>query len=191
MAPPRGGRAPVDPVDLPREFAMQAKALKEGGADLLLIEYIGYVDDIVAAIDAVQPVGLPIMIGIRHIQDNGAMQAGESFDALVEALGSRRVDAILLMCSKPPAISAGLPLLRKAYNGPIGAYPNIGYRGASEAFGQGGQWHQLDTSSYSPAELARDGKAWLALGAQIVGGCCATTPAHIGTLRKVVPEARP
>jgi methionine synthase I (cobalamin-dependent) len=190
MAPPRGGRAPVDPVDLPREFAMQAKALKEGGADLLLIEYIGYVDDIVAAIDAVEPVGLPIMIGIRHIQDNGAMQANESFEALVKALGARPVAAVLLMCSKPPAITAGLPLLRQAYKGPIGAYPNIGYRGASEAFSQGGQWHQLDTATYSPADMARDGAAWLAMGAQIIGGCCATTPAHIAALRKIVPESR-
>ena len=187
MAPPRGGRMPVDPVDLPREFAMQAKALKEGGADLLLIEYIGYIDDIVAAIDAVKPAKLPIMIGLRHITDAGDMQLGETYEQLVKAMGPRKVDAILLMCSKPDAISAGLPKLRKAFSGPIGAYPNIGYNRASEAFDQGGQWHKLDTESYSPADMARDGKAWLAMGAQIVGGCCATTPAHIAALRKVVP----
>ena len=189
MAPPHGGRAPVDPVDLPREFAMQARALRESGVDLLLVEYIGHVDDIVAAVDAVQPAGLPIMIGLRHITDAGDMQAGETFDKLVAALGPRKVAAILLMCSSPASISAGLPKLRKAFTGPIGAYPNIGYGRASDPLGHGHQWHGLDTDTYTPDHLAADGLAWLAMGAQILGGCCATTPDHIAALRRVVPQS--
>jgi methionine synthase I (cobalamin-dependent) len=74
MALPRGGRAPVDAVDLPKEFAMQALALKEAGVDLLLLEYIGHVDDVTAAIDAVKPTGLPIMVGVRHVREDGSMQ---------------------------------------------------------------------------------------------------------------------
>jgi methionine synthase / methylenetetrahydrofolate reductase(NADPH) len=190
MAPPRGGRAPVDPIDLPREFALQSRALKEGGVDVLLVEYIGYVDDIVAALDAVKPVGLPVMIGLRHITEEGTMQAGESFDQLVTAVGAREVAAILLMCSSPTAISASLPKLRKAFSGPIGAYPNTGYRRANKPLGATQQWHGLDTTTYSPANLAEDGKAWLGMGALIVGGCCATTPAHIAALRAVVPQSR-
>ncbi len=186
MAPPHGGRAPVDPIDLPREFAMQARALKEAGVDALLIEYIGYVDDIVAGVDAVAPTGLPVMIGVRHIKDDGTMQASETFEQLVAALGSRTVDAILLMCSSPAAISAGLPKLRRAFGGPIGAYPNVGYDQAAKPLDNGHQWHSLDTTSYAPENLAADGQAWLAMGAQIIGGCCATTPNHIAALRKAV-----
>jgi 5-methyltetrahydrofolate--homocysteine methyltransferase len=37
--------------------------------------------------------------------------------------------------------------------------------------------------------MVRDGQAWLAMGAQILGGCCATTPDHIAALRRVVPAA--
>ena len=188
MAPPHGSRFPVDPIDLPREFAMQARALKESGVDLLLLEYMGYVADIVAAVDAVAPAGLPIMIGIRHVTEDGAMQRGESFDELVTALGARDVAAILLMCSAPSAISAGLPKLRKAFSGPIGAYPNIGYRHSTQALASGRQWHGLDTTTYTPDHLAADGAAWLDMGAQIIGGCCATTPAHIKALRAVIPD---
>jgi S-methylmethionine-dependent homocysteine/selenocysteine methylase len=190
MAPPHGGRAPVDPIDLPREFALQSRALKESGVDLLLVEYIGYVDDIVAAIDAVEPTGLPVMIGIRHIAEDGRMQAGETYDQLVAALGAREVAAILLMCSSPTAISAGLPKLKKAFLGPIGAYPNTGYRRAGKPIGPDQQWHGLDNTTYTPANLAADGAAWLGMGAQIVGGCCATTPEHIAALRIVVPQSR-
>jgi methionine synthase / methylenetetrahydrofolate reductase(NADPH) len=190
MAPPRGGRAPVDPIDLPREFALQSRALKEGGVDVLLVEYIGYVDDIVAAMDAVKPAGLPVMIGLRHITEDGAMQAGESFEQLIAALGAREVAAILLMCSSPTAISAGLPKLQKVFSGPIGAYPNTGYRRAGKPLGPNQQWHGIDTTTYGPAHLAADGAAWLGMGAQIIGGCCATTPAHIAALRAVVPQSR-
>ena len=189
MAPPRGGREPPDPVDLPREFAMQARALKESGVDVLLLEYIGYIEDIVTAIDAAAPTGLPIMVGIRHVREDGTMQMGETYDALVAALGSRQVDALLLMCSTPTAITTGLPKLRQAFAGPIGAYPNIGYHRSGNAMSEGRQWHDLDTTSYTPADLARDGAAWLAMGAQIVGGCCGTTPEHIAALRRVVPQA--
>jgi hypothetical protein len=80
-------------------------------------------------------------------------------------------------------------LLRQAFSGPIGAYPNIGYHRAGNALEQGRQWHDLDTTSYTPADLARDGATWLSMGAQIVGGCCGTTPEHIAALRRVVPQA--
>ena len=188
MAPPHGARVPVDPLDLPREFAMQAHALKDAGVDVLLLEYIGSVDDVVAGIDAVAPAGLPVMIGLRHVTENGALQHGETFGQLVAALGAREVAAILLMCSNPSDISASLPKLRKAFSGPIGAYPNIGYRRSAEAMEPGRQWHGLDTTTYTPANLAADGALWLEMGAQIVGGCCATTPAHIEALRAVIPE---
>ena len=187
MAPPRGGRSPVDPVDLPREFAMQARALKAGGVDLLLLEYIGYVEDIVAAVDAVAPTGLPVMVGIRHITEEGKMETGDGFERLAAALGPRKVDAVLLMCSSPSAISAGLPKLRQAFRGPIGAYPNIGYARSTTPLADKGQWHKLDTTSYSPSRMAADGRSWLGMGAQIIGGCCATTPDHIAALRAVVP----
>jgi S-methylmethionine-dependent homocysteine/selenocysteine methylase len=95
------------------------------------------------------------------------------------------------MCSDPQAISAGLPKLRRLFSGPTGAYPNTGYVPRAGGFAQGGQWHGLDTTSYTPQHMAEDGKAWLAMGAKIVGGCCATTPDHIAALRRVVPQSRP
>ena len=48
-------------------------------------------------------------------------------DGLVEALKGQRVDCILAMCSRPEHVSATLPGLRAAFDGPIGAYANIGY----------------------------------------------------------------
>src|SRR5262249_51493437 len=163
--------------------------LRESGVDLLLLEYIGYVADVVAAVDAVAPAGLPVLIGLRHGAEDGRMQAGETHDEVLAAPGTREVAAILLMCRTPRAISAGLPKLRRAFSGLIGAYPNIGYRHAAEPLGRDQQWHSLDTTTYTPADLASDGAKWLDMGAQIIGGCCATTPEHIAALRAAVPQS--
>jgi len=187
MAPPHGGLEPVDPVDLPREFAMQARELAAARVDLLLLEYIGYIDDCVAAVDAVAFTGLPIALGLRHVTAEGTMQDGESFADLVTALGSRQVDAILLMCTDPQTTSVCLPRLRDAFDGAIGAYANIGYGQAKtvpKAPGQ--QFHKIDTGDCTPERYAGFGHAWLDMGAQIIGGCCATRPAHIAALRRMM-----
>ena len=39
----------------------------------------------------------------------------------------------------------------------------------------------------SPTRLAGFAAEWLDLGAQIVGGCCASGPEHIAAIRRVVP----
>jgi len=162
MAPPHGGLEPVDPVDLPREFAMQARALADAGVDLLLLEYIGYVPDCVAAVDAVAFTGLPLVLGLRHVTPQGGMQAGESFEQLVTALGARQVDAILLMCTDPETTTFCLPRLREAFLGPIGAYANIGYGQADPAAKQPGQqFHKIETGDCTPERYAEYGRAWL------------------------------
>src|SRR5262249_56448308 len=137
-----------------------------------------------AAADAVARAAPPVMIGIRHVAEDGRMQAGETYEELVAALGTREVAAILLMCSTPSAISAGLPKLRRVFSGPIGTYPNIGYRHAAKPLGRDQQWHSLDTTTYTPANLPSDGAAWLDMGAQIIGGCL---PPHPGPTPALSP----
>ncbi len=188
MAPPHGDRdaAGPDREDLPREFAMQARELAAAGVDLILPEYLGWIEDCVAAVDAVVETGLPVALGVRRVTRDGTMQYGESFGALVEALGDREVEAILAMCSAPAEIDAALPVLAAAFDGPTGAYPNIGYVEAGEAAAEGGQFYRLDTTSHTPAMLAGHARRWLDGGARIVGGCCATTPDHIAAIRALV-----
>ena len=189
MAPPHGGRpeVPVDRDDLPREFAMQARILAEAGVDAILAEYVGWIEDCVNAVDAVSAAGLPVMLGVRHVTEEGTMQHGESFADLIAALGDREVAAILLMCSSPEAIDASLPRLQSAFDGPVGAYPNTGYGESDEAVEDGGHFHLLDTTGIGPERLARHAKRWFDAGARIVGGCCATTPDHIRAIRALVP----
>ena len=178
--------APVD--ELRQEWGDQVAVLANAGADLILIESMSAIFQLLPAVEAATASGLPVFLGI-HATAAGTMTSGETMDELVAALGKHggRVDAILLMCSAPEAISATLPGLRAAYPGPLGAYANIGYRkSGQEPRYPDIQYHAIDIGENTPERYAEHGRRWLEAGAQLVGGCCGTTPDHIAALRPVV-----
>lgn len=204
MAPPsqqgRAGKSDPDVVIMGKEafhkeFFDHAKLLADMGVDLLLAEYVGHIADCVAAVDACAESGLPVFIGVRHIRKDGTMQYGEKLEDLAAALKGHKVNAILLMCSAPEHISVGLPYLKNAFDGPVGAYPNIGYhptaplnpRKPEETKGMPSRDTDfLRIGDYYPARLAAFAQEWKNMGAQIIGGCCATGPEHIQAMRPVV-----
>ena len=154
-------------------------------------------EDCVAAVDACAEAGLPVWLGVRHITREGEMQYGESLEDLGRALEGHPVDAVLLMCCLPESITAGIPLLRKTYDGVIGAYPNIGYAPVAplgkptdpgyEEFEHTGDI--LNLGGYAPSHLAKFSQEWKDQGAQIIGGCCATGPEHTLAQRDVLKAA--
>ena len=176
------------------EYVPHARILADAGADLILAEYVGYIVDCVAAVDACAEVGLPVFLGIRHLHQDGKMQFGEDIRDLAAALEGHPVDAVLIMCSNPEAISAGLPILADAFDGPVGAYPNIGYNPTGPLANRPQLTNQLpsdgpdilQTAAYPPTVLAALAAGWKDMGAQIIGGCCATGPEHIMAMRPVV-----
>lgn len=177
-----------------KEYADHARLLAELGIDLVLAEYLGYVSDCVAAVDACAQTGLPVFLGVRHIDPDGKMQYGESLDELTVALKGHPVDAVLLMCSDPKSISAGLPILTDAFDGPVGAYPNLGYNPTGPIENRPVLTNRrpsqgpdiLQPGEYSPSRLAAFAQEWKEMGASIIGGCCASGPEHIMAMRPVV-----
>ena len=177
-----------------KEFADEAGVLADEGADVVLPEYMGRIADCVEVVDACAETGKPVWLGVRHIADDGSMHYGESLADLAEALKGHPIDAVLLMCSNPPATTAGLRILRDAFDGPIGAYPNIGYNPTgplrdnlvltNQEQAQGRDI--LQTESYPPSRMAEYAADWKEMGAQIIGGCCASGPEHIMAMRDVV-----
>ena len=177
------------------EFVDRARLLADLGVDLLLCEYVGHIADGVAAVDACSETGLPVFLGVRHIQRDGSMQYGEQLEDLAAALQGHNISGILLMCSAPESITAGLPRLKNAFDGPVGAYPDIGYhatapvssRESTASEGRPGSDRDfLQIGDYYPARMAAFTQQWKNLGAQIIGGCCATGPEHIQAMGSVV-----
>ena len=181
---PRANREPRSDVEslgrdqLRRMFSEVAIVLADEGVDFILPEYIGHIEDAVVAVDGASDAGLPVLLGMRHVTRNGTLQYGNSFADLASSLSNSGVTAVLLMCSEPEDISACLPQLKAAFDGPIGAYSQIGYRPIAPLGGEDSK-DPLPESENSPSRLAKFASEWLSMDAQIVGGCCATTPAHI------------
>jgi S-methylmethionine-dependent homocysteine/selenocysteine methylase len=201
-APTLQGRSENDTPDVEQmggdafrdDYVEHARLLAELGADLILAEYVGYIADCVAAVDACAEAGLPVFLGVRHIDENGKMQYGESLVDLVEALKGHPVDALLLMCSNPEAISTGLPIIRDAFDGPVGGYPNLGYNPTGPIAERPMLTNQkpstgrdiAQNADYAPARMAEFASEWRQMGAQIIGGCCASGPEHVMAMRPEV-----
>lgn len=79
--------------------------------------------------------------------------------------------AIGINCTQPALVSALIVELRAASCKPIVVYPNSGEGWDADAR----SW----TGSSDPADFGAMAASWFAAGAQIVGGCCRTRPAHI------------
>ena len=177
-----------------REWTDHARLLAYEGAALSLAEYVGFIEDCVAAVDACAEAGLPVFLGVRHIQEDGAMQYGESLADLAAALEGHPVDAVLLMCSNPESVSGGLPILREAFPCPVGAYPNLGYNPTGPLANRPMLTNQkpsagvdiLQNADYYPTRMAEFAGRWKEMGAQVIGGCCASGPEHIAAMAPVV-----
>ena len=165
-----------------KELRGQAEVLAQTGVDVILPEYVGSLNDCQQVVDACSEIGLPVFLGVKHVNERLKDPV-----ALVKALEGRRVDAILAMCTLPDKTSKRLPELRKAFEGVIGAYANIGYETSEEVTGDPNQqMREINWGENSPEKYAAYGKEWIGMGAQIIGGCCATGPEHIASLRPIV-----
>jgi S-methylmethionine-dependent homocysteine/selenocysteine methylase len=191
MAPPDGRPKPGNTVtsdDLAAEFKEQAAVLAEAGADLILLEYVSSIDEASTLVGAAAETGLPVFLGLKHFDAGGTLRSKESAVAALAAVAGLPVAAVLDMCSPPDEITAVLPQLRAAFEGPLGAYANIGYSQDPEARNDvTSQWHRIDTGDNTPDRYAEYARGWLTGGAQIIGGCCASTPEHIAALRALIP----
>lgn len=79
--------------------------------------------------------------------------------------------AIGVNCTHPMLIPALIAELRDASDKPIVVYPNSGEGWDA----QNRRW----TGTSDPAAYGDKASEWRAAGAQIIGGCCRTRPAHI------------
>jgi homocysteine S-methyltransferase len=181
-----GGLAPSGVDDVRSEYAERARLIADLGVDFMLPEYLGAIDECVAAVEGCATVGLPVLLGVRHVSEQGTMQYRESFEALAHALDGAPVDGILLMCSHPSEISAALPKLRQAYDGPIGAYSHEPRENVHGPMGAGARQHRVGHDADEIERFAEYGLEWISMGAQVVGGCCGTRPEHIAALVRAV-----
>jgi len=168
-------------------YADQARGLIDGGVDLLLIETIFDTLNCKAAIAAVQEVqeekgtSLPLMISVTITDRSGRTLSGQTLDAFYVSIEHARPWCVGLNCALGAReMRPHLEELARLATSWISVYPNAGLPNAF------GEYDEL------PADTAALIRGFAAAGlANIVGGCCGTTPEHIGAIARSVSDVTP
>ncbi len=165
-------------------FREQAVALINAGVDLILLETFSTFAVITAAIQAVRDVSpdIPILAQMT-LNENLTTYSGEKPDQAVGALSALPVQAVGFNCSIGPAdMLEAVKTARPATSLPLSVQPNAGMPQKIE-----GRTLYLATPEY----MAEYAKRAILSGANIVGSCCGSEPAHTRAIRSAVKALRP
>lgn len=160
-------------------FAEQAAALTKGGVDFLLLETQFALEEALAAIEGIKSVSqLPLIVSFSFDQGTRTMM-GLRPSQVAQAIAPLGVVAIGANCGKAPAAMEEIihEYAAQNLNLPIWAKPNAGLP------------HLIgDREVYdaTPEIMAEFAVKYVQAGAQIVGGCCGNTPAHIAAISQAV-----
>lgn len=167
-------------------FYKQAKALWEGGADILLVETCNDTRTIKSALLAIGQlmrelgVRIPVMVS-GTIEPTGTMLAGQTADALAVSIGHANLLSIGLNCATGPEFMTDhIRTIHELSNTRVSCYPNAGLPNEESKY--------LETAEMLAAQLEKFvDHGWL----NMVGGCCGTTPEHVSKLAQMVVGKAP
>ena len=160
-------------------FAEQILALKNAGADLLIVETMPALNEAREALLAAHEAApdLPVLTMVT-VDDESNCLDGSSPAHAAAVLSEWGADAVGVNCSSGPAtVLTAIEAMRAATTLPIAAMPNAGLPRAIEG---------RNIYLCSPEYMASFARKAVDAGAQIVGGCCGTTPNHIRAMRSAM-----
>jgi len=173
---------PLDEEDAFDAYAEQVTALEQAGVDLLVVETQFSLEEARAAVRACHAVGnLPVVCSFSFDRGTRTMM-GVKPSQMASELAPLGVDLLGINCGRSLEENLqALKELRQATDLPIWFKPNAGMPEIDE----NGQARYAIT----PEEMASKVDDWLAAGAQVVGGCCGTTPEHLRAIARRVHES--
>ncbi len=160
-------------------FLLQVQALVEAGVDLLVVETQFDLGEARAALQAARQAaaGVPLVCSFSYDRGTRTMMGVRPSQVAVE-LGSL-ADVLGINCGRSLDDNfKALGELRAATNLPLWFKPNAGL---PEVDDQG-----RSVYSVTPEDMGSRVPAWLQAGAQVVGGCCGTSPEHLGAIARAV-----
>jgi homocysteine S-methyltransferase len=160
-------------------FAEQIAALAEGGVDLLILETMMSVDEAEQAVLAAREVAPQLKVVVLFTVDEEAnCLDGTSPEVAAQRITAIGADAVGCNCSMGPAtVLTVVERMRAATTLPIVAMPNAGMPRNVEG---------RNIYLTSPEYMGSFARKFVRAGANWVGGCCGTTPAHIRAMRSAL-----
>jgi 5-methyltetrahydrofolate--homocysteine methyltransferase len=179
----------VSPQQIIEGFMPQSEGLLLGGVDSLLIETSQDILEVKLAIEAchmaMQNVGRKVpLIGNVTLDRYGNMLLGTNVQAAYTIVCDMGIDIFGLNCSTgPEEMLSSIRWLDEQQGLPILVVPNAGMPQNVEG---------RAVYKMTPEDMALKMREFIKQFSRIriIGGCCGTTPIHIGKLRKMLKEER-
>lgn len=164
-------------------FKEQARGLIDGGCDLIVIETMIDIQEARAALLAVKELADIFTIVSMTYEKDGHTLGGTPPQSALITLQSLGADAVGCNCSAGPEQMIDLVAAMQPYaTVPLLAKPNAGMPKLS-----GGQTiFEMDAKTF-----ASFGASLVRTGANMLGGCCGTTPEHIRALARAIGRRKP
>ncbi len=168
-------------------FTEQAKALVDAGADAVIIETQTSLEELAIGIDAAKEAGAPCVIGSMAYD---VTLDGETFRTMMgidperaaEFMEERGAHVVALNCGTRMDMTRAREAVRRYKQTtalPVMAQPNAGQPSLVNM-----KIHYDET----PEQMVTGVVPLLEAGANIIGGCCGSTPDHIRAFRRAMDE---
>jgi len=173
--------------DLAAAYEEQARGLLDGGADLLLVETVFDTLNARAALFAVlglleaRGIEVPLMVSGTITDASGRTLSGQTPEAFYNSVRHAGLFSVGLNCALGAReLRPHIEEISRVAEMPVSCYPNAGLP------------NELGEYEQTPEEFAAIMREFAESGfVNLAGGCCGTTPAHIGALSEAVASVGP
>jgi S-methylmethionine-dependent homocysteine/selenocysteine methylase len=166
-----------------------ARVFEEDPPDLILLETLTLIREpgTFETVERLLDTGLPVWLSFRRCRhgvcgvygQHWGPPEGDLFGRAARRFEEMGVGALLINCLPVDHVPGMISWLRDFTKLPLGVYPNLGHL-------VGSLW-RFDPQ-VGPEEYERLARSWREEGAQIIGGCCGTSPEHIAAAAEAVAE---
>ena len=170
---------PLETEEVIHAYTEQANAITQEGADLLVIETQFDLAEIKAAIQGVRQVSdIPLVVSLSYDRGRRTMM-GVSPTQAAKELDDLPFDLFGINCGHSLEENLlNLVELRQLTTKPIWFKPNAGLPRIDS---NGNTYYDIN-----PNAMGALAPSWLEAGAQVVGGCCGTSPEHLAAISRNV-----
>ena len=169
----------VSKLELQEATEEMALLLSKNGCDVILLEMMYRPERMKIIFDIVKKLNIPIWVcfSCRKSEKGEILSLTDEtivpFSELIAISKEYNFDALGIMHTSEDILGECINMIKTNFNGPILAYPDTG------------GWlspNWIFDTVIEPEKFREKAKDWYALGAQIIGGCCGTSPDHIRAL---------
>ncbi|MCL5991090.1 MAG: bifunctional homocysteine S-methyltransferase/methylenetetrahydrofolate reductase [Bacteroidetes bacterium] len=174
---------PISREEAREYFKEQIRPLMDGGVDLLIFETFVYPEELKQAVIASREICELPVIAQMTIDEDGCSLTGAEPEVTIKELENLGADVIGVNCTVGPQVMLNwLERTRKHTSLPISIMPNAG------------KPKNIDGRNIyltSPEYLGEYAKHYIQSGANVIGGCCGTSPEHIKRMRNTLNSFKP